>query len=313
MKKRLVGLKSIIMMILVMVMVMPCQNVQGADMASGKPPVGQPLIREGALAVQLAAELKIGNPTDEVEAENELASVAIAPGNGWIMDYPVTPDIAVELRDSISRAAESKKLNMDKDDALKIFDRTLADSKLNVHPYAAMEKYGPSNEPQPDASAVESYYDTTGPPIVTYYDPPTDYFYLYSWVPCPFWWGDFFFGGFFILRDFQRVIIINNRIVFISNHFNDIETQRVFRIDPVARFNGKTFAGIGAPRNRTFINTGIKESERNIFNSRSQRLERREGSFGPSGSRGPMMQRSSGGMHPSGGGMSPHEMGGGRR
>jgi len=301
------------LMLLAGVLLLPWQSVQAVDIKSEKPPVVQPLIREGTLALQLTESLKIGNPRNELEAENALADVGIAPGNGWIMDYPVTPDIAVELRNSIGDAVDSKKLNMGKDHALNIFDRTLDNSSLNVRPYTSEEKYWPSNEPQPDTSVVDSYYDNAGPPVVTYYAPPTDYYYLYSWVPCPFWWGDFWFGGFFILRDFHRVVTINNKVVFISNHFNDIQTHRVFRIDPVTRFKGRSFAGIGASRNRTFIDTGIAGSERNIFNSHGQRFEQHEGSFEPSRINGPMMERSSGGMHPSGGGEGSHGMGGGRR
>jgi hypothetical protein len=263
--------------------------------------------------LQLAESLKIGSPRSELEAENARADVGIAPGNGWIMDYPVTPDIAVELRNSIGDAVDSKKLNIGKEQALHLFDTTLANSRLNVRPYASEEKYGSSNKPQPDISVVDSYYDNDGPPVVTYYAPPPDYYYLYSWVPCPFWWGDFWVGGFFILCDFHRVVTINNKVVFISNHFNDNKTHRVFRIDPVTRFKGRSFAGIGASRNRTFIDTGIKGSERNIFNSQGQRFERQEGSFEPSRSSGPMMERSSGGMHPSGGESGSHGMGGGRR
>ena len=309
--KGLLITKSLV--ILVVLLFLPWQSAQAADMTSGKPPVQQPLVREGTFAMQLAASLKLGNPQNEVEAENALADVGIAPGNGWIMDYPITPDIAVELKSSISAAVDSKKLAMDKDDALRIFDKTLANSSLDVRPYTTGEKYGSSNETQPDAQAVDSYYESSGPPVVTYYAPPADYYYLYSWVPCPFWWGDFWFGGFFILRDFHRVVIINKRAVFISNHFNDIETHRAFRIDPVTRFKGRTFAGIGAPRNRTFIETGVSGSERQIFNSHRERFEPREGSFEPSRTRGPMMERSFDGMHPSGGGEGSHGMGGGRR
>ena len=301
------------LMILVALILPLLQGAQAVDQMTEKPPVGQPLVREGTLAMQLSASLKLGNPPNEVEAENTLADVGIAPGNGWIMDYPVTPDIAAELRSSVVSAADSKKLTMGKDEALQIFDKTLSDSKLNVRPYTIGEQYGPSNELQPDVSSIASYYDAAGPPVITYYAPPPDYYYLYSWVPCPFWWGDFWFGGFFILHDFHKAVMINNRPVFISNHFNDVETHRVFRIDPVSRFKGRTFAGIGAPQNRTFIDTGIPASERHIFNSHNQSFERPEESFEPSRNRGPMIERSIGGMRPSGGEMRPHDMGGGRR
>jgi hypothetical protein len=59
----------------------------------GPPPVGQALQREGNFAVKLVSALALGNTEDEVEAESRLAEAGIAPRNGWIADYPVTPDI----------------------------------------------------------------------------------------------------------------------------------------------------------------------------------------------------------------------------
>jgi hypothetical protein len=124
---------------------------------------------------------------------------------------------------------------------------------------------------------------------VTYYAPPPDYDYLYTWVPCPFWWVDFWFAGFFILHDFHRIEFVNHRTVFISNHFNDIREHRVFRVDAVSRFHGRTFAGIGASHRGSFISTGVPRSERTIFNGTRTRMmsrttgqisQRSRGSFG---------------------------------
>jgi hypothetical protein len=56
------------------------------------PPAAVPLVREGAFALNLAA-LSLDHPTSEVEAESILGTAGIAPSNGWIADYPVTPDI----------------------------------------------------------------------------------------------------------------------------------------------------------------------------------------------------------------------------
>ena len=39
--------------------------------------------------------------------------------------------------------------------------------------------------------------------VVTYYAPPGIMTYIYDWVPYPFWWDGFYFGGFFILSDFE--------------------------------------------------------------------------------------------------------------
>src|SRR6185369_2767208 len=96
---------------------------------------------------------------------------------------------------------------------------------------------------------------------------PPNYYYLYSWVPYPFWWTDFWFPGFFVLNDFHRPFHFHNRVFFVSNHFNDIGRNRVFRIDPVSRFNGRTFAGIGVSGRRGFVSTGVRRSDRNIFNA----------------------------------------------
>ena len=103
--------------------------------------------------------------------------------------------------------------------------------------------------------------------MVTYYAPPPDYYYLYAWVPYPFWCYGFWFPGFFVLHDFHRVVNVHNRAVFVSNHFNDVSAHRVFRVDPVKRFNGRTFAGIGAPRTGGFVSTGVPRSDRRIFNA----------------------------------------------
>ncbi|MBI5100452.1 MAG: hypothetical protein HZB33_01255, partial [Nitrospirae bacterium] len=68
------------------------------DVYSEPPPVSAPLIREGAFALKLAEALGLGHPESEVEAESMLGAAGVAPRNGWIADYPVTPDIIGELR-----------------------------------------------------------------------------------------------------------------------------------------------------------------------------------------------------------------------
>jgi len=73
------------------------------------PPVAPSLAREGDLAVMLAAALGVGNTDDEVEAETRLGGVGVTPRNGWIADYPVTPDILGELQRSVGEAADSRK------------------------------------------------------------------------------------------------------------------------------------------------------------------------------------------------------------
>ena len=50
--------------------------------------------------------------------------------------------------------------------------------------------------PNPNPEVMNNYYYDEGPPVVTYYAPPDPYYYLYGWVPYPFWYSGFFFAGF---------------------------------------------------------------------------------------------------------------------
>ena len=234
------------------------------------PPVAPKLVREGDFAVKLQAALGLGTGEDEAEAESRLGEAGIVPRNGWIADYPVTPDIIGELNTSVSDAAEAGKIELGKEDALKRLGDVSAGFEMAVTPHTITRTYETvpeEAEQYPNPTVINNYYTTEGPPVVTYYAPPPDYYYLYDWVPSPFWWFGFWFPGFFILNDFHRPVFIGHRWGFISNHFNDFRAHRVFRIDPVERFRGRTFAGIGVSSRRGFISTGLPNSERRVFNA----------------------------------------------
>ena len=237
------------------------------------PPVTAPIVREGELAMKLAEALKLGQPLSETEAESMLGSAGIAPRNGWIADYPVTPDIVGELRDSVGYAAQAKTISMDRDSALQTLENVQTSLNISVEPAPAGQTYPPEETPEvsaggyPDQTIINnSYYDMQEPPIVTYYSPPPDYYSLYSWVPYPFWWSGFWFGGFYILHDFHRHFREHGHVRSVSNHFNDIRANRAFRVDPVNRFRGRTYSGIGAPRSHNSISTGVRRAPERIFN-----------------------------------------------
>ena len=251
---------------------------------SQPPPVAAPLVREGAFAMQLAEALNVGHPSSEAEAESMLGAAGVAPRNGWMADYPVTPDIIGELRDSVGYAAQAKTIPMDQDTALRTLESVQASVSVSVTPALAgppdiqasgtpPDTIAQNEQGYPDQTAINNYYYNEGPPVVTYYAPPPDYYYLYGWVPYPFWWGGYWFGGYFILNDFHRYFRGPGGGYFVSNHFNDVSSHRVYRVDPVSRFNGRTFAGIGSPRGSNFISTGVKGSPERIFNQNR--------SFGP--------------------------------
>jgi hypothetical protein len=244
-------------------------HAQAEQAKSNAPPVSQPLVSEGTFAAKLEFALGLGTGDDEVEAETRLGETGIAPRNGWIADYPVTPDIVTEVQMAVDDAAASGKISLTRDEALKRFAEVSAGLGLSIRPYTASKNYQPtpaSCEGYPNPAVVNNVYTAEGPPVVTYYCPPPDYYYLYAWVPCPFWWFDFWFPGFFVLRDFHKIVIVKNRVVVITNHFTDVRTHRAFRIDPVTRFSGRTFAGIGVTRTRDFIPTGVPRSAERIFN-----------------------------------------------
>lgn len=260
---------------LMMLLIPAMAQAQSEQYQAGPPPIGQQLVREGDFAVRLQSALGVGSAEDEVEAESLLAEFGVMPRNGWIADYPVTPDIIGELYQAVSDAVDAGKLPLGKDEALKRLGDVVAEFGLGVTPYTAAkpaEGKAPDSGSYPAPTTINNYYYAQGPPVVTYYAPPPDFYYMYAWVPFPFWSAGFWFPGFFILHDFHRTVIVKQRVVFVSNHFNDVRGHRVFRIDPVKRFRGRTFAGIGVTRTQEFIPTGIPRSDRQIFNDRRTRI-----------------------------------------
>lgn len=270
---------GIVFLVAVLMLVPVSVFAQEANPPASQPPVSQPLIREGTFAVRLANALNLSTTTDEVEAESALGTVGISPRNGWIADYPVTPDVIGELETSISTAVDNGTLSIPKDQALNTLNKVEAEVNTPVAPYSgeAVSQAPPSYENYPNPTIINNYYNTYGPPVVTYYPPPPDYYYLYSWVPYPFFWDTFFCTGFFILVDFHRVSFVDRRVVLVTNHFVDIDRHRVFRIDPVQRFEGRTFAGIGAPRTFRPLSTGVRTAPRTIFNRNAIERARGEG------------------------------------
>lgn len=258
---------------------LPACAAEGPELAQGPPPVSQPLVNEGTFAIELANALAVAVNVDEIEAETRLGTLHIAPKNGWIAEYPVTPDVLMELQQAVLDAAVAKKLAMGKEEALSRFNDVAAGFGLRVKPYVMGTAYAPSGEScatYPNPALVKTTYTDEGPPVVTYYCPPPDYYYLYAWVPSPFWWSDLWFPGFFVLHDFHRVIHRHKRVEVITNHFRDRKSERGFRIDPVQRYAGKTYAGIGANQRQIFLPTGISRGERTIFNNPRQEPPHRE-------------------------------------
>jgi hypothetical protein len=122
----------------------------------------------------------------------------------------------------------------------------MAEYNLPVTAEGAARSADASPPDYPDAEALNNYYDSEGPPVVTYYAPPSDYASMYDWVSAPFWWSGLWFSGFFILTDFD---VRGHRHghkhgdghdEFISNHFRDAATGATVRVGPAARTPGRT-------------------------------------------------------------------------
>jgi hypothetical protein len=212
------------------------------------PPVAQTLVREGDFAIRLAAELDLGNPTDEATAEDALATAGVVPANGWISDYPMTPDIVGQLQESIVKAAAEGNLPMNAQEATRgLYSLT---AELNL-PSPAGPEYAPAEEQNAPAeksnpTVINNYYYNQGPPVVTYYPPPADYVYLYDWVPYPTWWFGFWFPGFFISHSFTTTVFVSGavvvnrpfigtRIAIVSNRIVDPGTRVTAVVSPVVR------------------------------------------------------------------------------
>ncbi len=225
------------------------------------PPVAQPLVREGDFAIKLAAKLDLGSPTDEAVAEEMLAKAGVVPLNGWLSDYPVTPEIVGQLQDAIAKAAADGKLPMNANDATRGLTSLTAEMNLPTPAGAVSstgELAGSTSPPEPSTNpaVINNYYYDEGPPVITYYPPPYDYYYLYAWVPYPvFWWG-FWFPGFYICHDFTTVVVSHpfqgnvGRRNIVTNRVIDPVTRQVAVVQPTTR----TSAGV--VRSVTTLRTG---------------------------------------------------------
>ena len=130
-----------LILILLLLMMPAVVHAQAEQEKPDTPPIAQPLVREGAVAVKLVSALALGSIEDEAEAESRLGEAGIAPRNGWIADYPVTPDIVGELQAALREAADSGKLSMSRDEALKKLDGSIAEAGLAVKPYVDGQRY----------------------------------------------------------------------------------------------------------------------------------------------------------------------------
>ena len=248
------------------------QSKQAAS--NSPPPVSQQLVPEGDFALKLVTVLRLGTASNEAQAEDMLSSVGIAPKNGWIADYPMTPIIVGELRNAVVASADEKKLPVGRNEALKAFQGVASEFGLALTPASPGQYADAQPQDYADPTIINNYYYEEGPPVVTYYSPPWDYYYLYAWVPFPFWWGGFFFPGFFCLHDFHRAVFVGGHRVWVSNHFTDPVSRQVFRVNPNGRRTAENFRATNTSSNRGFNNSEARNGATSIFNRSLERTNR---------------------------------------
>jgi hypothetical protein len=114
----------------------------------------------------------------------------------------------------------------------------------------------------PGPAVVNNYYVDPGPPVVTYYPPPQPYYYLYAWVPYPFWCSGFFFSGFFILHDFHRHVYFHKRPFVVTNHV--VHHRKGFIVHPVNRSLRGGMIHHRIPSPQAFHPPGVQSGARRI-------------------------------------------------
>ncbi len=247
---------------------------------STTPSIEQSLVPESVFAMQLAEALKLGPVDDEAKAEELLSELGIEPKNGWIAEYPVTPEVLGDIETGIAMASDQGKLSFTKEQALKLFENVKIKLGFDVKPgsnppaglikkpgkttvYRYTDSYGAAHftdnvdsipetnrktmkivsqtalnglsggagsgttqaptpqytaKPKLEPEVINQQYEEQGPPVVTYYEPPERYNYLYVWVPYPFWSTGFYYPGYFVLNDFHRQVRVNRHPYFVTHH-----------------------------------------------------------------------------------------------
>jgi len=94
-------------------------------------------------------------------------------------------------------------------------------------------------------------------------------------VPFPFWSWGFWFPGFYVLHDFHKTVVIDSRVVCVSNHCRDVRYKRVYVVDPVKRYHHSgTIYGVGAPRHLNIVYKGSPGVARQVLDINRDRMMR---------------------------------------
>jgi len=172
------------------------------------------LVRQGDFAILLVEALGLGEVESEQEAEDRLNAAGIAPDDGWIIDYPITPDILAELALAIGEAADTGRIGISRDEAIETLQDLAAELGLSIPGELGpryTERYVYDSVGDCSGTTIRQYYNNYGPPVMTYCRPPYDFDYLYGWRPYGSWWQGHYYPGYYLLHRFHLVIHVDSK------------------------------------------------------------------------------------------------------
>ncbi|MDR3570468.1 MAG: hypothetical protein P4L43_20785 [Syntrophobacteraceae bacterium] len=132
--------------------------------SSESPPIEHPPVSEGQFAVRLAEALGVASSREKAAAEDSLARANIAPRSGWVSDYPMTPDIIEEVRQSASMSASAGGLNMSEAGAARAVTGVSAAMNLPTRSGGQYGRSGYSLSSHSTSSEYESARQSAPPP-----------------------------------------------------------------------------------------------------------------------------------------------------
>jgi hypothetical protein len=159
---------------------------------------------------------------------NPPAGLIEKPGNKTIYSYTDSEGVIHFTDEFDSIPKEYQKIT-------KIVTESTLHQILGVKDGGPTDAPGPQYMANPNPEDINNYYFVQGPPLVTYYAPPDPYYYLYSWVPYPFWSTGFYFPGFFVLNNFHRQVFYNRHPYFVTHHVGAGAFSHPLSVGPVNR------------------------------------------------------------------------------
>ena len=177
-------------------------------------------------ALKLVGDVKTKLGVDINPGSNAPPGLIERPGNKTIYSYTDSEGVLHFTDDYDSIPKEYQK-------NAKIVSQSMQHELLGGTDGGATEAPGPQYRANPNPEDINDYYYEQGPPLVTYYAPPDPYYYLYSWVPYPFWSTGFYFPGFFVLNNFHRQVFFNRQPYFVAHHVGGGAFSRPLSVGPV--------------------------------------------------------------------------------